>query len=92
MCGTLNGKTSSAKKSSFKFIRISISLRLFICFLWQNNQSKHTTIAFQMIIQWVKEAKSGELCEPARTIFPQSVLILGQKGVFTLILIVLREI
>ena len=32
----------------------------------------------------VKDATSGELGEPARAIFPQSVLILGQKGVLCL--------
>ena len=46
-----------------------------------------------MIIQWVREAKSSELGEPARAIFPQSVLFLGPKGnLVTLILCVLREI
>ena len=39
-----------------------------------------------------RDAKSGELGEePARAIFPKSVLIRGQKGIFTLILGVLRK-
>ena len=39
-----------------------------------------------------RDAKSGELgVEPVRAIFPKSVLILGKKGNFTLILGVLRK-
>ena len=37
------------------------------------------------------DAKNSEPCEPVRAIFPQTVLILGQKGVLMLILGVLRK-
>ena len=33
-----------------------------------------------------RDAKSGELGQPVCAIFPKSVLIIGQKGAFTLIL------
>ena len=38
-----------------------------------------------------RSAKSGEHGEPVRAIFSQSLLIRGPKGVFALILGVLRE-
>ena len=37
-------------------------ISFFICFSWQNNESKYTTIAFQMIIQqWVRDTTSDRL-------------------------------